>query len=162
MSSTSTPIPLNQFAEAIRALPLSNLHLKAAELQNSIAHLESSIQQLKQPADDGDQICSDAIKENLEVIGRMRERILLLKQEVEQRGFLWGDEENEIKSGVNTHFEDESHEGSEQAERNTRREVSRQGGLMSDEELALLLQGPISQRDVEEEFANTDGGGVNL
>ena len=89
MSSASTPISLHRFANAIHDLPLSNLHLKAAELQNSIAHLESSNQQLKPSADDGDQVCSEAIGENLDVIRRMKGRINLLRQEVVRRGFLW-------------------------------------------------------------------------
>lgn len=162
MSSTSTPIPLHRFAEAIRGLPLSNLHLKAAELHNSIAHLESSNQQLKPSADDGDRVCSDAIGENLEVIGRMRERISLLKQEVEQRGFLWEEGGNETNLGVNGHIEDDVHEGSEQGEANARRDTRRHGGSLSDEELALRLQGRISEGSVEDEVADTDGGGVHL
>lgn len=162
MSSNSTPISLDRFTEAIRALPLSNLHLKAAELHNSIAHLESSNQQLKPSADDGDQVCSDAIRENLEVIGRMKARILLLKQEVEQRGFLWEDEDNKTISRVNGHVESEPHGDSEQAQVNTRREnISRQGGSLWDEELALRLQERITQDDVDED-ADTDGVGIQL
>lgn len=92
MSSISTPILLHRFAEALPDLPLSNLHFKAAELRNSIAHLQSSNQQLGHFAADGDEDCANAIKENMEVISRMESRIRLLKHEVERRGFKWGDE----------------------------------------------------------------------
>lgn len=135
MSSTSTPISSDRFAEAIRALPLSNLHLKAAELHNSIVHLESSNQQLKPFAGDGDPVCSDAIRENLEVIRRMAERMLLLKQEVEQRGFLWEAKNNPEIQG---HIEDKAHHGdSLQARPNIRRDASRQSAYVSEQELAL-------------------------
>lgn len=162
MSSTSTPIPLHRFAEAIRDLPLSNLHLKASEIHNSIVHLESSNQQLKPSADDGDHVCFDAIKENLEVIGRMRERISLLKKEVERRGFLWGEEENGTIPRVNGHMKDEVQEDSGEEVVNTHREIRQHGGSLSDEELAMRLQERIDEEGVGDDFANTNGGGVNL
>lgn len=162
MSSTSTPISSDRFAEAIRALPLSNLHLKAAELHNSIVHLESSNRQLKPSADDGDPLCSDAIQENSEVIRRMRERILLLRQEVEQRGFQWKDEETETKPEVNGHIEDDAHENSEQARPDTRRDPSRQGGLFSGQEPALELQERITEGDFRNSVADINGGGIHL
>jgi hypothetical protein len=95
MSNESTPISPARFAEALKDLPLSTLHLKAAELRNSIAHLDYSNEQLKPFADgtEGDNgpdlDCVDAIKENEVVIQRMLERIELLKQEVEGRGSSW-------------------------------------------------------------------------
>ena len=95
MSIEATPISPVRFAEALKDLPLSTLHLKAAELRNSIAHLDYSNEQL-QPFADGteggsgpDQDCLDAIKENEVVIQRMLERIALLKEEVEHRGSSW-------------------------------------------------------------------------
>lgn len=66
----------------------------------------------------------------------MRERIILLKQEVEQRGFLWEDEKNGIKPGVNGHTDD-AHETSEQARVDVRQDADRRGGSISDQELAL-------------------------
>lgn len=93
MSSTATPIPPERFAEAIKELPLANLHLKAAEIGNSIAHLVSSNQQLQPFADEGDSDCADAVQENLMVIQRMEERIHLLKAEVEVRGFKWAEDD---------------------------------------------------------------------
>lgn len=92
MSSDATPITPESFAEAIKELPLANLHFKAAEIRNSIAHLVSSNQQLQPFADEGDSDCAGAIQENLLVVQRMKERILLLKGEVEGRGSKWAEE----------------------------------------------------------------------
>jgi hypothetical protein len=98
MSSEALPISPGRFAAALKDLPLSTLHLKAAELRNSIAHLYSNEQLL--PFANGtesaagrpgepDQDCIDAIKENEIVITRMQERITLLRAEVEGRGSSW-------------------------------------------------------------------------
>ncbi|KAE8443073.1 hypothetical protein EG329_002396 [Mollisiaceae sp. DMI_Dod_QoI] len=97
MSSEATPISPARFAEALKDLPLSTLHLKAAELRNSIAHLDYSNEQLKpfadgtEPSVNGqpDQDCVDAIRENEIVVARMQERIALLRAEVEGRGSSW-------------------------------------------------------------------------
>ena len=96
MSATATPIPPGRFAAALRDLPLSSLHAKAAELRNSIAHLLSSNEELKPFAEAGDKDCAEAIKENEEVIQRMEERILLLRIEVEGRGMKWVEEGGEM------------------------------------------------------------------
>lgn len=93
MSATAAPISPERFALAIEHLPLANLHLKASELRNSIAHLLYSNEQLEPYAQEGDQDCMDAIRENEEVLVRLRERIALLRREVERRGFRWGDAE---------------------------------------------------------------------
>jgi hypothetical protein len=97
MSSTTNPISPARFAAALKDLPLSTLHLKAAELRNSIAHLDYSNEQLKPFAEgtheggngEPDQDCVEAIKENEIVIARMTERIELLRAEVEGRGSSW-------------------------------------------------------------------------
>ncbi|MCJ1372278.1 hypothetical protein MMC20_003501 [Loxospora ochrophaea] len=91
MSSSTTDAPISpaRFAAALTALPLSSLHAKAAELRNSIAHLQQSNQELQEYANDGDEVCAEAIRENEEVVERMSERIELLKEEVEGRGFMW-------------------------------------------------------------------------
>jgi hypothetical protein len=145
MSSTSTPIPLHRFAQAINDLPLSNLHLKAAELHNSIAHLESSNQQLKPSADSGDQVCFDAIGENLEVIGRMEERIALLRQEVERRGFLWEEGQSDAKPRVNGQRENHS-------------DQVHHGGSFTDEELALRLQERMREERVQGDVGDMNDG----
>lgn len=103
MSSDAVPISPSRFAEAIKDLPLSALHLKVLELRNSIAHLDYSNEQLRPFAegtatplgggDDGrpDQDCVDAIRENEVVIDHMAERIRLVRQEVESRGCSWAE-----------------------------------------------------------------------
>ncbi|MCJ1300845.1 hypothetical protein MMC08_003644 [Hypocenomyce scalaris] len=150
MSSTAAPIPLDRFAEAITALPLSNLHFKAAEIRNSIAHLESSNSQLQPFAEEGDQDCKDAIAENEEVIGRMKERIECLKREVEGRGFVWGEEEGkegvEGAENVNGAAAD-GHGEVEQGQVNGERagDTERRGGTLGDEELARRLRERIEE-----------------
>ncbi|KLJ08536.1 hypothetical protein EMPG_16030 [Blastomyces silverae] len=97
MSATSAPITPQAFAEALKSLPLSSLYAKGSELRNSIAHLQRSNDELAQyiaggSPDSRDKDCEDAIKENEAVIVRMRERIDLLKVEVEARGRRWSEE----------------------------------------------------------------------
>jgi hypothetical protein len=103
MSSDALPISPSRFAEALKSLPLSTLHLKVLELRNSIAHLDYSNEQLRpfalgtsQPIGSSpsepqqpDQDCIDAIRENEQVISRMEERIRLVRAEVEDRGQKW-------------------------------------------------------------------------
>jgi hypothetical protein len=97
MSSEALPINPARFAEALRDLPLETLHFKGAEIRNSIAHLDYSNEQLKPFADGTDPSCNgtpdpdciDAIRENEIVVGRMQERIALLRAEVEGRGSSW-------------------------------------------------------------------------
>lgn len=89
------PISAADFALAIADLPLDTLHAKAAEIENSMRHLRSSNAQMLPFADDGDQDCKDAVFENLQVIGRMNERIDLLRAEVEKRGMRWSGAEVE-------------------------------------------------------------------
>lgn len=103
MSSESQPISAERFAFAIQDLPAENLYSKAHELENSIAHLERSNTTLQEYIDsirtdpslpeatrqEGDKDCSDAVSENQIVIERQRERINLLKREIERRGAKW-------------------------------------------------------------------------
>ncbi|KFY17110.1 hypothetical protein V491_05104 [Pseudogymnoascus sp. VKM F-3775] len=96
MSSDALPIGTAAFAAALEALPLSTLHLKAAELRNSLAHLEYSNAQLEPfahppPGQEPDVVCVEAIAENVIVMDRMRERLALLRQEAEKRGVGWGE-----------------------------------------------------------------------
>jgi hypothetical protein len=95
MATTSTPITPERFALAIHDLPLPSLHAKAAEIRNAIAHLVYSNEQLRPFADDGERDCAEAIAENEEVMQRMRERIDLLRAEVEGRGMRWAEGEVE-------------------------------------------------------------------
>ncbi|KAF2842222.1 hypothetical protein M501DRAFT_1013577 [Patellaria atrata CBS 101060] len=89
MSADALPITPARFAAALPDLSLASLYAKAAELRNSIAHLQSSNSQLEPFAIDGDVDCYEAIQENKVVIERMLERIELLKREVEERGVRW-------------------------------------------------------------------------
>jgi hypothetical protein len=97
MSHESLPITAARFAEAISDLPLSSLHLTAAGLRNSLAHLEYSNAQLEpfaRPADSAaaaDLDCLEAIEENQGVMANMKERLELLRLEAERRGLGWGE-----------------------------------------------------------------------
>ncbi|MCJ1287860.1 hypothetical protein MMC26_007212 [Xylographa opegraphella] len=149
MSSHAPPITPARFAAALPDLPLSSLHAKAAELRNSITHLQASNDQLKPFADEGDADCAEAIRENEDVMKRMRERIVLLQAEVEGRGFLWdngptdidgkepGEEDVDMvnggaDSGAAGHETSGRPEGSEGS--------GGGGGSLSDEELARRLR----------------------
>ena len=96
MSANAFPISAARFAAALPDLPLSSIHNKAAELRNSIAHLQNSNFQLQSFADEGDADCEEAMRENDEVIERMKERIRLLKAEVERRGSSWHGGEGKV------------------------------------------------------------------
>ena len=143
MSSTATPIPPQRFAQAIKELPLANLHSKGAEIRNSIAHLESSNQQLQPFANNGDSDCVQAIQENLVVIQRMEERILLLKGEVESRGFTWAEDESRPENvELDGHIVNEVRDAS--------RNVRPSGGRLGDDELARRLRQQIEDDDDDE------------
>jgi hypothetical protein len=95
MSSESLPITPSRFSKALQDLSLSSLYLKVSELRNSIAHLEQSNVELEDfVRQEQDADCYEALVENKEVIGRMEERIKLIKKEVmEVRGLPWQPEE---------------------------------------------------------------------
>lgn len=97
MSHDARPISPTRFREAIQDLPIGNLHAKAAELRNSIDHLKRSNEDLADFPHDPD--CKQAVTENLEVIQRMENRVLMLKQEVEGRGLRWV-EGDDYKEGM--------------------------------------------------------------
>lgn len=90
-SSLHDPISPSRFSAALQSLPLDALHAKAAELRNSITHLKASNTQMLPFAEEGDQDCKEAMFENLAVIGRMNERVRLLREEVEGRGMMWAE-----------------------------------------------------------------------
>lgn len=160
MSSRSIPISAHRFAEAIRGLPLENLHIKATELSNSIVHLVSSNKQL-QPFADDDQDCADAIKENERVIKRMENRISLLKSELKHRGFIWGDQDGELNieapNGCVQNDGDYHPRSQQEPTVTSERHPHARSGL-SDEELARLLR----ERIVEEEGIEREEDGVHL
>lgn len=157
MSAGAAPIPLERFAEAILELPLGNLHAKAAELRNSIAHLVSSNEQLQEYADDGDQDCADAIRENEGVIARMEARITLLRNEVENRGFRWGEEQPATANGESGDQWDHDHMDTTApptSEAHLPAQPARtQGGSLGDEEIARRLR-----EQMDEEMQDGDEG----
>lgn len=163
MSSASSPIPPHRFAEAIKELPLANLHFKAAEIQNSISHLGSSNQQLESFAEEGDRDCAEAIQENQVVIRRMEERVRLLKGEVERRGFKWGDDEQKkdhVESNGNGHDHIESVAESAEVR------IGSSRGSLGDEELVRRVMERLNENGDMDEDGDGDGdqggGGLHL
>lgn len=162
MSSEARPITADAFATAVADLPVENLYAKAFELNNSISHLEQSNTHLKEYSDsikndtslavdvrrEGDRDCEEAIRENDVVIERQRERIALLRREVERRGGRWheaGVEEGEEVNGyVNGRAEEEP-----VPERGP-------GGRLTDEELRRRLEETMAGENEE------DGNGMHL
>lgn len=114
MSSETRPVSPNSFAQAIEDLPAETLYSKAHEINNSIAHLEQSNKLLQEYSDSikndenidaqtragGDKDCLDAIRENKIVIDRQRDRVRLLKAEVERRGQRWHEADPDAKPDV--------------------------------------------------------------
>ncbi|KAJ3947819.1 uncharacterized protein N0V96_002054 [Colletotrichum fioriniae] len=110
MSADTRPISPNPLRLRPPRPLLPTLHLKALEIRNSILHLEYSNAQLApyaagdattlDSATDAsaghgpDPTCVEAIRENDVVIARMRERVQIIRDEVEGRGHSW----NEFKS----------------------------------------------------------------
>ncbi|MCJ1254291.1 hypothetical protein MMC24_002105 [Lignoscripta atroalba] len=164
MSSNTTPISPARFAAALPALPLSSLHAKAAELRNSVAHLEKSNEELQSFADEGDGDCAEAIEENKEVVMRMNERVELLRTEVEGRGYLWQEQSQEGRKdgdgdlatggaeadGTITERQANGHDSADSGD------AGRRGGRLGDEELARRLMERIGSESDEE------GTGVHL
>ncbi|KAJ9602706.1 hypothetical protein H2200_012900 [Cladophialophora chaetospira] len=162
MSSETQPISAERFAFAIQDLPAENLYSKAHELENSIAHLERSNKTLQEYIDsirsdtslpestrqEGDKDCSDAIQENTVVIERQKERIGLLKQEIERRGAKWhGGDMNGKANGSATEATSSS---TAEPERNT-------GGRLTDEELRRQMMDRLGDDENDDE-----GDGMHL
>ena len=99
MSHETRPISPAHFASALEDLPLANLYSKAFEVRNSIAHLQRSNEELQSYSDTqpgGDTDCLEAVRENEVVIKRMKERVGLIKKEVENRGGRWHEADVEV------------------------------------------------------------------
>ncbi len=210
MSSESHPINPARFAEALKDLSASSLALKVLELRNSIAHLDYSNAELRPFAegtssafagDNGennnsnggnqqqhragtpDQDCIDAIAENEAVIGRMQERIQLIRTEVESRGLSWrefeGKEDDEtgnteptsngttghLTNGVNGHT---PNGGDEAQQHEAWRDGTFQTGTvrtrpdMSEEELLRQLQERMPREDGANSEDDDAEGGMHL
>jgi uncharacterized small protein (DUF1192 family) len=95
MSTESLPITPGAFAEAIKELPLAVLYSKVSELTNSIAHLDRSNSELRtyltesNDSEEEKKEIQEYVSENCGVAVSMKERIGLLKTEVENRGQPW-------------------------------------------------------------------------
>lgn len=153
MSSESQPISAERFALAIQDLPAENLYAKAQEIANSVAHLERSNKQLQEYVDsirsdttlsestreEGDKDCSDAIRENRIVIERQKERIDLLKREVERRGGRWHEGDSGAKTNGDA-AEAATNGSGHQTENPT-------GGRLNDDELRRQMTERMQQDD---------------
>jgi hypothetical protein len=156
MSSETQPISSEQFAFAIQDLPIENIYSKAFEIHNSITHLENSNRQLQEYIDSiksdtslseairqaGDKDCSEAIEENETVIQRQRERVDLLKAEVQRRGGRWHEADGE-----------ETVNGSQQAQPDgtASGQPSSTGGRLTDEELRRQMMDRMGDDDDDED-----------
>lgn len=163
MSADSGPISPERFASALKELPIGSLHGKAAELRNSINHLVSSNEQIREyllsqpPEAPADADCVEAIQENVRVIKRMEERVGLVKAEVESRGLPWPDEEQMSDVGALQQREP-GEEGSNGLPNGTSvaQGSQRQSGRLTDEELARRLRERLG--DPEEPGEDGEGG----
>lgn len=161
MSAESQPITPARFAAALPDLSVESLHAKGAEIRNSIAHLKSSNEQLREFAMEGDKDCYEAMIENEEVIERMEHRIEMLKAEVEARGLRWIEEhekpqENGAGEDEDTHMEDaeEAHANGTEGETTTTAaptttNAPAASGRLTDEDLQRLLAERIGDDDEE-------------
>lgn len=156
--ASGNPIPAELFAEAIKELPLDTLYAKAAELQNSISHLLDSNIQMKPFADDGDEVCKEAIAENDAVIARMEERIALCKLEAEQRGLGWGAHvsHDAAEPKLNGHVEVSSDGGPPPEGLTPQHEAI--SGRLTDDDLGRRLEARVRSEDGETD----DDEGVHL
>ena len=160
MSAEALPIATEQFATALETLPLANLYAKTFELRNSIAHLQRSNAELElySTEEGGDPDCMQAIEENKEVIGRMKERIELVKLEVEKRGARWheSDEPQEhdevVENATNGQVGDRglNIEPSQTTNGETTRSeapASRAGGRLTDDQLRQQILSQLEDED---------------
>lgn len=176
MSGDSAPIAPARFAEALKDLSIGSLHSKAAELRNSINHLKSSNEQIRdyllsQPPDaPADADCVEAIQENVQVIKRMEERIDLVKVEVQERGLPWPDEDHLPQSG----HPDQQEPGEARVDGQTNGDhvpstgatsssnalrSQQQSGRLTDEQLAQRLRERLGEPDDTDE---DESGGLHL
>lgn len=176
MSHATEPINATAFSQALESLPVDALHSKAAELQNSVSHLKSSNEQMLPFADEGDQgtnqassndlgkgsadwshvpDCKDAMFENLVVIGRMNERIALLRVEVEKRGMRWADAEVEDRDqemkDEEGHMTNGSGSHAVTATASQVQQTREPSGRLTDEELMTRLQERLGDPDGNED-----------
>jgi hypothetical protein len=157
MSGGSLSITAEQFALAIQDLPVENLYSKADEIRHSINHLDHSNAQLQEYIDsirsdqslseserqEGDKDCAEAIQENGVVIARQKERIELLKHEVERRGGKWHDDDT--GGQVNGSSEETATEAEVPASSRA------PGGRLTDEDLRRQMMERIGAEEEDED-----------
>ncbi|RPB04099.1 hypothetical protein L873DRAFT_1786369 [Choiromyces venosus 120613-1] len=85
MSATSAPITPEVFLVAIKDLELEQLHAEAARLQNSLYHLARSNIALQEFQNDP--VLKEAIDDNEATIQRQRQRVQMIVEEIQRRGF---------------------------------------------------------------------------
>jgi len=174
MSANVQPIPNSQFALAIQDLPLENIYAKAQEIENSISHLLHSNAQLRDYSDSirndtsiagetreevGDKECLEAIQENEIVIDRQRERIGLLRAELERRGQIWHGAG--AAEGAEVNGDRDGEEVVVNIQEPPRANGAAPGGRLTDEELRRRLEQRMRDEggvDDEEDA----GGGLHL
>ncbi|KKY17793.1 hypothetical protein UCRPC4_g05426 [Phaeomoniella chlamydospora] len=169
MSADALPISPAQFATALETLPLGNLYAKALELRNSLLHLQRSNEELRVFSQEagGDRDCEEAIMENEEVMDRMRERIGIIRDEVEKRGASWHELEQASSMNMDEAAQANGHQNEDVV--NDREEpsgrtngaevvpqpqlgtVNRSGGRLTDEQLRGQLRAQLGDEDEEDE-----------
>lgn len=102
---------------------------------------------MKEFADQGDDVCKEAIAENDVVITRMEERVELCKVEVQSRGLLWTGHAEKEKANVNGHMDTNGDTSGGSAP------TSAASGRLNDEEL---------RRQLEAQMGDDDEDGVHL
>ncbi|WPG99470.1 Hypothetical protein R9X50_00228400 [Acrodontium crateriforme] len=158
-SETINPISPERFALALQDLPVDALHAKATELENSLKHLRHSNEQMLLFAEQGDADCRDAMFENLGVIGRITERVALIKAEVERRGLPWtapGESGGEAKlngvvNGADAETEGETAVGATTNAPAAAAAAPAPSGRLTDDELRRQLEAEMGSFDDEVE-----------
>ncbi|KAI9888348.1 MAG: hypothetical protein M1814_000555 [Vezdaea aestivalis] len=157
MASVTRPISPTIFAAALTQLPPSALHGKVSEIQNSLAHLTRSNDELEPFAKEGDEDCADAIRENREVISRMEARLTMLKREIENRGLSWHDgETKESEDKISTDGGGENIDQTIVEAPGENRQINGSGGRINDEEMQQRLEAMMREND------SPDDGGIDL
>lgn len=168
MSSETRPISPRSFAQAIEDLPLENIYGKAYEINNSIAHLRQSNKVLQEYSDSikddtsldasvrtsGDKDCLEAIQENEVVIDRQRERVRLLKAEVERRGQLWHEADPDKLDGMDSDLQTGSAQVSSSngatSTLQTQQQTSGVSGRLTDEELRRQVESMLPEENEDD------------
>ena len=106
-------------------------------------------------AEEGDDDCREAMFENLAVIGRMNERIEMLRREVEGRGMRWGESEVEDAKGLDGEVNGDGRMANGErgvVMNGTGAPAPRQpSGRLTDEELRRQLEAHLGEQEGEDD-----------